>query len=78
MGLGALFLLAFAGGLADLYGLKRVLVTDTGVHERMRRLKIGVTGMAAVAWLTVITGTPAEVFDEQLRSLQQPGVATTG
>ena len=57
MGLGALFLLAFAGGLADLYGLRRVLVTDTGVHERMRRLKIGVTGMAVVAWLTVITGT---------------------
>jgi hypothetical protein len=57
MGLGALFLLAFAGGLADLYGLKRVLVTDTGIHERMRRLKIGVTGMAGVAWLTVITGT---------------------
>ncbi|WP_269149142.1 hypothetical protein [Kytococcus sedentarius] len=22
--------------------------------------------------------TPAEVFDEQLRSLQQPGVASTG
>ncbi|MCX5425730.1 hypothetical protein [Streptomyces sp. NBC_00078] len=22
--------------------------------------------------------TPAEVFEEQLRSLQQPGVATTG
>ncbi|HEX7104639.1 MAG TPA: IS30 family transposase, partial [Acidothermaceae bacterium] len=22
--------------------------------------------------------TPAEVFDDQLRSLQQPGVATTG
>ena len=57
MGLGALFLLAFAGGLADLYGLRRALVTDTGIHERMRRLKIGVTGMAAIAWLTVITGT---------------------
>jgi hypothetical protein len=57
MGLGALFLLAFAGGLADLYGLRRVLVTDTGIHERMRRLKIGVTGMAVLAWLTVITGT---------------------
>lgn len=57
MGLGALFLLAFAGGLADLYGLKRALVTNTGISERMRRLKIGVSGMAVVAWLTVITGT---------------------
>jgi hypothetical protein len=57
MVLGALFLLAFAGGLADLYGLRTVLVTSTGVQERMRRLKVGVTGMAVVAWLTVITGT---------------------
>lgn len=57
MVLGALFLLAFAGGLADLYGLRTALVTSTGVVERMRRLKIGVTGMAVVAWLTVISGT---------------------
>lgn len=57
MGLGAFFLIAFAGGLADLYGLKRALVTEVGVAERMRRLKIGVTAMAVVAWLTVITGT---------------------
>jgi len=57
MGLGALFLLAFAGGLADLYSLKPALVTDVGINERMRRLKIGVTSMAVVAWLTVITGT---------------------
>jgi hypothetical protein len=32
-------------------------VTASGVTERMRRLKIGVTAMAVVAWLTVITGT---------------------
>lgn len=57
MGFGAVFLLAFAGGLADLYGLRTALVTTTGVTERMRRLKIGVSTMAVVAWLTVITGT---------------------
>lgn len=57
MGFGALFLLAFAGGLADLYGLRTALVTSTGVTERMKRLKIGVTGMAVLAWLTVVTGT---------------------
>lgn len=57
MGLGALFLLAFAGGLAGLYSLKPGLVTEAGVTERMRRLKIGVTTMAVAAWLTVITGT---------------------
>jgi len=57
MGLGALFLLSFAGGLAGLYSLRPALLTRAGVNERMRRLKVGVVGMALVAWLTVITGT---------------------
>src|SRR5574341_2038061 len=54
---GALFLLAFAGGLAGLYSLRPGLVTAEGVTERMRRLKIGVVAMAVAAWGTVITGT---------------------
>jgi hypothetical protein len=57
MGFGALFLLAFAGGLAGLYSLRPGLVTAEGVLERMRRLKWGVVIMAAAAWGTVITGT---------------------
>lgn len=57
MGLGALFLLAFAGGLAGLYSLRPELVTPAGVAERMRRLRIGVVAMAVAAWATVITGT---------------------
>jgi hypothetical protein len=57
MGLGALFLLAFAGGLAGLYSLKPALITPEGLAERMRRLKIGIVVMAAAAWGTVITGT---------------------
>ncbi len=57
MGLGALFLLSFAGGLAGLYSLRPELVTAEGIFERMRRLRVGVTTMAVVAWLTVITGT---------------------
>jgi len=57
MGLGALFLLAFGGGLAGLYSLKPALITPEGVVERMRRLKVGVVAMAVVAWLTVLTGT---------------------
>ena len=57
MGLGALFLLAFAGGLAGLYSLRPTLITPEGVIERMRRLKVGVVAMAITAWLTVITGT---------------------
>jgi hypothetical protein len=57
MGLGAVFLLAFAGGLAGLYSLKPALLTSAGVTERMRRLKVGVVAMAVAAWGTVATGT---------------------
>ncbi|HEU5301065.1 MAG TPA: hypothetical protein VFW06_02385 [Acidimicrobiia bacterium] len=57
MGFGALFLLAFAGGLAGLYSLRPDLVTVEGVKERMRRLKIGTVAIAVAAWGTVITGT---------------------
>lgn len=56
-GLGAFFLLAFAGGLVGLHSLRPALITPTGALEGARRLKAGVVGMAAVAWLTVITGT---------------------
>lgn len=55
--LGALFLLAFAGGLAGLYSLKPGLVTDKGVAERVKRLTTGTVSMAVLAWVTVITGT---------------------
>lgn len=55
--LGTLFLIAFAGGLADLWSLRPALITSGGVAERIRRLKIGVWTMAVVAWATVITGT---------------------
>jgi hypothetical protein len=57
MGLGALFLLSFGGGLAGLYSLRPQLLTPEGVTERVRRLKVGVVTMAVTAWLTVITGT---------------------
>ncbi len=55
--LGTLFLLAFAGGLASLWSFRPALVTPAGVTERLRRLKIGVWGMAIVAWATVVTGS---------------------
>lgn len=55
--LGAAFLLAFSGGLAELYSLKPALMTREGVLKRMRRVRIGVTAMAVAAWGTVITGT---------------------
>ncbi len=55
--LGSLFLLAFAGGLAGLYSFRTELVTSEGIRERLFRLRVGVTGMAVLAWATVITGT---------------------
>jgi hypothetical protein len=55
--LGALFLLSFAGGLAGLYSLRPELITAAGLKERLFRLRLGTWVMAAVAWLTVITGT---------------------
>lgn len=55
--LGAVFLLAFAGGLAGLWSLRAEFLTPGGLRERIPRLEIGVLVMAVVAWLTVITGT---------------------
>lgn len=57
MGFGAVFLLAFAGGLAGLYSLRREWVTAEGIQERLTRLKVGLWTMAVVVWATVITGT---------------------
>jgi hypothetical protein len=55
--LGGAFLLAFSGGLAGFYSLRPALVTEAGVVERMRRLRLGTGAMAALTWLTVIVGT---------------------
>lgn len=57
LGLGSLFLLAFGGGLAGLYSLRRELLTEAGMSDRLRRLLWGTWGMALVAWATVISGT---------------------
>jgi hypothetical protein len=55
--LGTFFLLAFAGGLAGLWSLRTEYVTEAGIVERLRRLKLGTAAMAVAAWATVITGT---------------------
>ncbi len=55
--LGSLFLLAFGGGLAELYGLRTRWETDEGITSSVRRLIFGFWVMAVAAWLTVITGT---------------------
>lgn len=57
VGLGGLFLLAFAGGLAGLFSMRPEWLTTAGMRDRVRQLDIGTWVMAVVAWLTVITGT---------------------
>jgi hypothetical protein len=57
MMLGSLFLLAYAGGLAELINLGSEWATEAGIAKRVRRLVVGTWVMAIVAWLTVITGT---------------------
>jgi hypothetical protein len=55
--IGTLFLLAFTGGLAGLWSLRPELVTAAGISDRVRRLRLGTSLMALLAWATVITGT---------------------
>jgi hypothetical protein len=57
MGLGSLFLLAFAGGLAELHALRPSVETPGGLRQSARRIGIGVSSMAVLAWLTVLTGS---------------------
>jgi len=55
--LGTAFLLAFTGGLAELWALRPGMNTTAGIVKRLRRLYIGIWAMAAIAWATVISGT---------------------
>ncbi|MGW5188286.1 hypothetical protein ACWEOO_03455 [Kribbella sp. NPDC004138] len=57
MVLGALFLLGFAGGLAELHALRPAAETTAGIRTSARRLRLGVSSMAVAAWGTVVTGT---------------------
>ncbi len=57
MGLGAVYLMAFAGGAADFWSLYRRALTKEGLFERLFRMKIGLLIMTVACWLTVITGT---------------------
>ncbi len=54
---GALYLLAFSGGAVALWDLRPGWLTEAGITERLRRLRIGVWIMAVTSWLTVISGT---------------------
>lgn len=54
---GAIYLLAFAGGLAEMYALRPEWLTVEGFRNRVRRMKVGLWVMALAAWATVISGT---------------------
>lgn len=55
--LGAIFLLAFAGGFAEFWSLREGELSEAGVVRRTRRLEVGTWLMAAAAWATVATGS---------------------
>ncbi len=57
MGVGAIYLLAFAGGLESLWSLKRWAGAEEGCGGRLRRLEAGMWVMAAMCWAAVISGT---------------------
>jgi hypothetical protein len=54
---GALFLLAFSGGIYSLYGLRSEWLTPEGLREKVSSLKIWTWAMAIIGWLAVLTGT---------------------
>ena len=49
--LGAVFLLAFAGGIAEFWSLRQGELSDAGVVRRTRRLAIGTWAMAAGSYV---------------------------
>jgi hypothetical protein len=53
----ALLLLAFIWGLVELYRLRPMTEPPSKLRRSARRIGVGVTSMAAIAWVTVITGT---------------------
>ena len=69
---GAIYLLAFAGALAELYSLSPFSDTRMGISKSLQRLRVGTWTMTAIAWLTVISGTWAVYI--WYRATPVPGV----
>ena len=55
--IGGPFLLAFAGGLVALDGLRAEFLTPQGIAMHVRRLRLGTSVMAVMAWAIVLIGT---------------------
>lgn len=55
--IGGPYLLAFAGALVALHGLRSELLTAAGVRERVAQLRLGAGVMAVMSWAIVLIGT---------------------
>src|ERR671910_745585 len=55
--LGTFFLLAFTGGLAELWGLRTADMTPTGISGRLRRVENRTTAMGSAPPAAPSTGT---------------------
>jgi hypothetical protein len=55
--IGGPFLLAFAGTLVALHGLRSEYLTAEGVRERVTQLRLATGSMALMAWTIVLIGT---------------------
>lgn len=55
--LGAVYLMAFTGGLLALWDLRSDRIGETGVFRAARRVKLWMWAMAILSWLTVLVGT---------------------
>jgi len=54
--IGGPFLLAFAGGLVALDGLRAEYLTSEGIATQVKRLRLGTSVMAVMAWTIVLVG----------------------
>jgi hypothetical protein len=54
--IGGPFLLAFAGALVAVAGLRADYMTPQGIHDHVKHLRIGVCVMAGMAWAIVFIG----------------------
>ena len=54
---GGFFLLAFAGVLVTLFGLRSEHLTAAGIRVRVLQLRVAAAGMALMAWVIVALGT---------------------
>lgn len=56
MTLGAIFLLAFSGGIAELYALRPEWETNVGMSKAVRRMRVGMWLLVIAVWGAVFTG----------------------